>query len=67
MGRFYGIKILSGSITIDDVPKLWRKAAESWLTDDVSEKEEPHETIKQRYHPRFLQRHRHYQSARAPV
>lgn len=45
MGRFYGIKILNGCITIDDVPKLWRKAAESWLTDDVSEKEEPHETI----------------------
>ena len=45
MGRFYGIKILSGSITIDDVPKLWRKEAESWLTDDVSEKEEPHGTI----------------------
>lgn len=31
MGRFYGIKILIGSITIDDVPKLWKKAVENWL------------------------------------
>lgn len=45
MGKFYGIKILNGGITIDDVPKLWRKAVENWLTEDVIEKEEPHGTI----------------------
>lgn len=31
MGRFYGLKIVAGEITIDQVPKLWRKAAEKWL------------------------------------
>lgn len=31
MGRFYGIKIKNGDLTIDEVPKLWRTATESWL------------------------------------
>lgn len=31
MGKFYGLKILSGELTIEDVPKLWRKAVEKWL------------------------------------
>ncbi len=36
MGRFYGIKILKGGITIDDVPRLWKKAAENWLAANTS-------------------------------
>lgn len=39
MGRFYGLKIKNGEInpntgaawTIEDVPKLWRKATAAWL------------------------------------
>lgn len=31
MGRFYGVKIKSGDITIEQVPKLWRTATENWL------------------------------------
>lgn len=31
MGRFYGVKILNGDITIDEVPRLWKKAAQQWL------------------------------------
>lgn len=31
MGRFYGIKIKNGEMTIDEVPKLWRTATENWI------------------------------------
>lgn len=31
MGRFYGVRILSGDLTIDDVPRLWRKTTQDWL------------------------------------
>lgn len=31
MGRFYGIKILNGDMTIEEVPKLWKKATRQWL------------------------------------
>lgn len=34
MGRFYGIKIKNGDITIDAVPKLWRVATEKWLAEN---------------------------------
>lgn len=34
MGRFYGIKILKGDITIEEVPKLWRTATEKWLAEN---------------------------------
>lgn len=36
MGRFYGLKIKNGNddFTIDDVPKLWKKATEKWLTEN---------------------------------
>lgn len=42
MGRFYGTKIKNGEInsrtgepwTLDDVPKLWRKATEKWLNEN---------------------------------
>ncbi len=32
MGRFYGLKIKNGSMTIKDVPKLWRVTTENWLS-----------------------------------
>ena len=31
MGRFYGIKIKNGDLTIDEVPRLWKKATDNWL------------------------------------
>lgn len=31
MGRFYGVKILNGDMTAEDVPKLWRKVTQQWL------------------------------------
>ncbi len=34
MGRFYGIKILNGNIYIEDVPKLWKKQTEKWLSEN---------------------------------
>lgn len=35
MGRFYGVKIKNGDITIESVPKFWRKAVEEWLESDT--------------------------------
>lgn len=32
MGRFYGIKILNGEISIEDVPRLWKNTTELWLS-----------------------------------
>lgn len=42
MGRFYGTKIKNGEInpktgkpwTLDDVPRLWKKATEKWLNEN---------------------------------
>lgn len=34
MGRFYGTQILDGEITIDDVPKLWKRSTEKWLKEN---------------------------------
>lgn len=31
MGEYYGKKILAGEMTIEDVPKLWRKKTQDWL------------------------------------
>ena len=31
MARFYGIKILKGSIKIENVPEKWRTATKNWL------------------------------------
>lgn len=31
MGRFYGLKIKGGEITIDDVPRLWKRVTREWL------------------------------------
>ena len=34
MGRFYGIRIANSSMTIDEVPKLWRALTEKWLNEN---------------------------------
>lgn len=34
MGRFYGLKIKNGDMTIEDVPKLWNKVTERWLSEN---------------------------------
>lgn len=34
MGRFYGLKIRDGDMTIKDVPKLWVKVTEKWLKEN---------------------------------
>lgn len=31
MARFYGLKIKSGKMTLDMVPKLWREKTGKWL------------------------------------
>lgn len=31
MARFYGLKILAGELTVNDVPKLWKAVTEKWL------------------------------------
>lgn len=31
MARFYGRKILSDVMTLEDVPKLWRAVTQKWL------------------------------------
>lgn len=43
MGKFYGLKIKAGEINmktgepwkVEDVPKLWRAAAEKWLSENA--------------------------------
>ena len=43
MGCFYGIKIRDGEINhatglpwvIDDVPKLWKRAAQKWIDENT--------------------------------
>ncbi len=37
MGRFYGLKIQAGEMTLEDVPKLWRSATEVWLKENEEE------------------------------
>lgn len=34
MGRFYGTKIKNSEMTMDAVPKLWKKAVEKWLLEN---------------------------------
>ena len=38
MGRFYGTQIQAGEMTIDDVPKLWKKSTEKWLKENSLER-----------------------------
>lgn len=38
MSRFYGIKIGKGEMTLDEVPKLWRKKTEQWLLENQENK-----------------------------
>ena len=35
MGRFYGEKIKAGEMTIDKVPKLFKKSTEKWLKENA--------------------------------
>lgn len=35
MARFYGTKIKNEEMTIDEVPKLWKKATEKWLKENL--------------------------------
>ena len=37
MGIFYGLKIQSGEMMLEDVPKLWRNATEIWLKENGEE------------------------------
>ena len=34
MGRFYGLKIRTGEMSLEDVPKLWKTATEKWLEEN---------------------------------
>lgn len=34
MGKFYGLKIKAREMTLEDVPKLWRNATETWLKEN---------------------------------
>ncbi len=34
MGRFYGKRIIAGTITIEDVPQYWKAATEKWLKEN---------------------------------
>lgn len=34
MGKYYGQKIKAGTMTIEEVPKLWKKAVEKWLSEN---------------------------------
>ena len=31
MGRFYGLKIKNGYMSIEQVPRLWKATTENWL------------------------------------
>ena len=35
MVKFYGLKIKNGDITVENVPKLWRKAVDQWLSENI--------------------------------
>lgn len=37
MGDFYGTQIRAGEITLEDVPKFWRKKTEKWLKENLEE------------------------------
>ena len=34
MGKFYGLKIRSGEMTLNDVQSWWRSAVEKWLAEN---------------------------------
>lgn len=39
MGRYYGLKIRSGEMTLDQVPKLWKTVTEKWLKENPEKSE----------------------------
>lgn len=34
MGRIYGLRILAGKMTLDQVPELWKKITSDWLKNE---------------------------------
>ena len=39
MGRYCGLKIRSGEMTLEQVPKLWKKVTETWLKENPEKSE----------------------------
>lgn len=39
MGAFYGKRIRSGKMTLEEVPTYWKKATEKWLKEHPEEVE----------------------------
>lgn len=37
MARFYGMCIKAGEMTLEEVPKLWRKKTEKWFQENKKE------------------------------
>ena len=37
MGAFYGLRIRSGIMKLDDVPAFWRGKVDKWLADNPAE------------------------------
>lgn len=37
MARFYGLRVRTGVMTLEEVPKLWRKKTELWLEQNPEE------------------------------
>ena len=46
MGRYYGLKIRSGEMTLEQVPKLWKKVTEKWLKENQRKVSEVNEVGK---------------------
>lgn len=36
MAAFYGLKIIAGEMSVEDVPKLWKTMTEKWLKENSS-------------------------------
>lgn len=39
MGRYYGLKIRSEEMTLEQVPKLWKTVTEKWLKENPEKRE----------------------------
>lgn len=39
MGAFYGLRIRSGIMTLEEVPAFWRAKVDKWLVDNPENKE----------------------------
>lgn len=36
MGKFYGLKIKNGDMTIEKVPILWKNSTKKWLKENIA-------------------------------